>query len=304
MRAFIPDGHGSVLLAEVADPEPTAQEVVVAVEAYSVNRGETFQLEEPEPGWRPGKDVAGIVVEQAADGTGPAVGQRVVAHPAHGGWAERVTVPVDGLSTVPDSVPAAIAAALPLAGLTALRLTRIIGSLAGRRVLLTGASGGVGHYLVELAAAQGAVITAVARTNDRGTRLLELGASDVVSEVDKTEGRYDIVLESVGGATFTHAWRRLTAHGLFMWMGQASRQPVVIDFHDWTAGASATLRKFNYADSEVSDREDLATLVRLVTSGHLHPEIGQVRPWHDTPEVLRALVDRQVRGNAVLRLGS
>ncbi len=70
---------------------------------------------------------------------------------------------------------------------------------------------------------------------------------------------------------------RLTNRGLLVWLGQASRQPPVLDFFDWRGGASATLRKFDYEDSEVSDGDDLATLVRLVTSGHLHPEIGLLR---------------------------
>ena len=80
MRAMIPIA-GSVVLSEVAEPTPADHEVVVAVEAYSVNRGETFLLESPPTGWRPGKDIAGAVVQGAASGVGPARDQRVVGHP-------------------------------------------------------------------------------------------------------------------------------------------------------------------------------------------------------------------------------
>lgn len=75
----------------------------------------------------------------------------MVAHPERGGWAERVAVPLDKVTMLPVDIDFSVAAALPLAGLTALRLTRVTGPLASRRVLLTGASGGVGHYFVELA---------------------------------------------------------------------------------------------------------------------------------------------------------
>jgi NADPH:quinone reductase-like Zn-dependent oxidoreductase len=75
----------------VRDPE-LASEALVRVEAFSVNRGETFLLEKPPDGWRPGKDIAGLVVRAAADGSGPAAGQRVVGHPPAAGWAEHACV--------------------------------------------------------------------------------------------------------------------------------------------------------------------------------------------------------------------
>lgn len=132
MKAILPgsaaDTDKPVVLGEAAEPEPAADEAVVAVEAYSVNRGETFQLdgglERRWAGWRPGKDVAGTVIRAAADGTGPAAGTRVVAHPPAYGWAERVAVPTASLAELPDSLDAVTAAALPLAGITALRLLR------------------------------------------------------------------------------------------------------------------------------------------------------------------------------------
>jgi NADPH:quinone reductase-like Zn-dependent oxidoreductase len=240
-------------------------------------------------------------VQPAGSGAGPVRGQRVVAHPESGGWAERVAVPVDRLAALPDEVPPSVAAALPLAGLTALRLARTVGSLAGRRVLLTGASGGVGHYFVELATAQGAYVTAVVSSAERGARLRSLGA-DVITDIEPAGDGYDVVIESVGGHVFPAAWRRLSNDGLFVWMGQSSRQRPVIDFFDWAGGTSATLRKFLYSDDPTPVADDLATLVRLVRLGHLHPEIDSVRPWSETPDVLAALLARRIRGNAVLEV--
>ena len=163
MKAMLPTGDIShaVEFGEAEEPEPRENEAVVAVEAYSVNRGETFRLEDPERRWLPGKDIAGTVLLAAADGSGPVAGTRVVGHPAGRGWAERVAVPTGDLAVLPDRVDTTTTAALPLAGLTALRLLRAAGSVAGRRILLTGASGGVGHYVTELASGTGAQVTAV-----------------------------------------------------------------------------------------------------------------------------------------------
>ncbi|MFD9405724.1 zinc-binding dehydrogenase [Streptomyces sp. NPDC059989] len=329
MRAFVPTGRTSpgVVREEVPEPRPRPDEALVKVEAYSVNRGETFQLEAPAPGWRPGKDVAGLVVRSAADGSGPEVGRRVVGHPPAAGWAEYAAVPTDALAVLPDSLPAVRAAALPLAGLTALRLLRTAGPVAGRRILLTGASGGVGHYFTELAAAAGAEVTAVTAAPERGHRLLELGAVQVVRDPADAEGAYapdtpdtpyapyapdtpyapstpfDLVLESTGGTALPAALARLRRGGTLIWFGQAGRKPVTLDFFDFFKGPeSATLRHFHYADSDTPYGEDLATLVRLVASGRLHPEIGRVADWAETDATLTDLRERRIRGNAVLTL--
>src|SRR3954447_6148400 len=163
MPAFVPssDAPARLALGDVPEPSPAPDEALVAVEAYSINRGEIFLLDAPRDGWRPGQDVAGRVERAAADGSGPPAGTRVVAHVPSGGWAAQVAAPTGALAALPDDVPATTASTLGVAGLTALRLLRSAGSVAGKRVLLTGASGGVGHFVVELAAAQGALVTAV-----------------------------------------------------------------------------------------------------------------------------------------------
>ncbi|MFF1867332.1 zinc-binding dehydrogenase [Kitasatospora herbaricolor] len=305
MKAFVATGDpaAAVRRTEVAEPVQRPDEVLVKVDAFSVNRGEIFQLEGAAGGARPGKDVAGLVVQAAQDGSGPAVGQRVVGHPAGGGWAEFVAVPAGSLAVLPRSVPAARAAALPLAGLTALRLLRTAGAVTGRRILLTGASGGVGHYVTELAAAAGASVTAVTASAERGERLAELGAASVVRGVEEAEGVFDLVLESTGGKNLPLALSRLAPRGELVWFGQASREPAVLDFFDFFTGpVSATVRHFSYADHDGPDAPDLATLVRLVAEDRLHPEIGLTEDWLRTPEVLVDLRDRRIRGNAVLTL--
>jgi NADPH:quinone reductase-like Zn-dependent oxidoreductase len=302
MRAVIPDGGGSIAWADLPEPVIGSGDVLVAVEAYSVNRGETFLLDAPPPGWRPGKDVAGTIVKVGEGVGGLLAGQRVVAHPEHSGWAERVAVPADRVATLPDSISSSTAAALPLAGLTALRLIRAIGDVPGRSMLFTGASGGVGHYFVELVAGLGARVAVVCSSVGRGQRLLELGAEELITDLSDARGPFDVVIESVGGDLFATAWRLLQSRGLFVWMGQASHTPPTIDFFDWTGGANATMRKFLYSESNVSDGADLATLVRLVDSGRLHPEIGRTTDWTNTAMVITDLLDRRIRGNALLEV--
>lgn len=184
----------------------------------------------------------------------------------------------------------------PLAGLTALRLLRTAGPVIGRRILLTGASGGVGHYLTELAT--GADITAVTSSPERGERLAGHGAT-IVNEI--TGGPYDLVLESVGGTSLTTALARLDRRGTLIWYGQAARTPVTLDFfHFFDGPESATIRHFHYEDTDTSHATDLATLVRLVATGRLHPEIGRTEHWSATGDVLTDLRNRRIRGNAVL----
>jgi NADPH:quinone reductase len=304
MRALLPTWRPAPLVAfgEAAQPEPASGEALVKVAAFSVNRGETFQLEGlPRPGWRPGKDIAGLVVQAAAGG--PPIGSRVVGHPPQAGWAEYAAVPADSLAELPSAVPDTIGAALPLAGLTALRLLRAAGPVIGRRILLTGASGGVGHYLTELAAAAGGEVTAVTASTERGSRLHALGATQIVNDVTAAAGHYDLVLESTGGESLPAAMSKLADRGTAIWFGQASKTPPTLDFFGFLSGpGSMTLRIFHYADSGLSFRDDLTTLVRLTATGRLHPEVGLTTGWQDTADVLVRLRDRGIRGNAVLTI--
>ncbi len=302
MKSFVPDGNGQAQMADIDEVSPAPGEAVIAVEAFSVNRGETFLLEDPPAEWRPGKDIAGRVIQAAADGTGPRPGTRVVGHPPSHGWAERAAVRASALAELPDEVATVTAAALPLAGLTALRLLRAAGPLIGRRLLITGASGGVGHYITELAIASGAEVTAVSASTERGTKLAALGAAVVTDPAD-APGRYDIVMESVGGPSLAAARRKARTTGTVLWFGQASRTPPVIDFFDWIDGtAGAPITAFHYQRPDFADDGDLATLVRLTATGHLHPEIGALLPWDRTPDVIDTIRQRRLRGNAVLTL--
>src|SRR5260370_812352 len=207
-----PNGKAPVELRQVREPAPGLHEALVAVQAFSLNRGELRSFRNNEEGWIPGQDISGIVLRQAADGRGPPAGARVVALMDEFGWAERAAVPTQRIAVLPDTVSFAAAAALPVAGLTALRALRPGAPWRGKRVRITGAAGGVGHLAVQLAARSGARVTAVAGRPERGPGLRELGATDVVVGIEQAQGRFGLILESAGGASLGTALHAVAAN--------------------------------------------------------------------------------------------
>src|SRR6266849_6565152 len=137
-----PDIAGRLAIREVEPPSPAPSEALVRVRATSLNLGEVRDTTTAKAGWRPGWDLAGVVEQAAADGSGPKSGARVVGMVNAGAWAELVAVPTAVLAEIPDTVTFAQAATLPVAGLTALYALEKGGFLLNRKVLITGASGG------------------------------------------------------------------------------------------------------------------------------------------------------------------
>ena len=201
-----PGEPAPVEIRELPEPSPAANEALVEVRAFSLNRGELRLLQTRPEGWRPGQDIAAVVVRAAAAGTGPQAGARVVTLTDNAGWAERAAVPVHRMAVLPDNVSFEQAAALPVAGLTALRILRHGAPLLGKRVLVTGAAGGVGHMAVQIAARSGAHVTAIVGSPRRGEHLR--GAAAILEGIDKAEGRFALILEAVGGASLTAAIER------------------------------------------------------------------------------------------------
>lgn len=298
MRAWIgaPDGP---VLRTVPVPEPAADEALVQVEAFSVNRGELNLFRRRAEGWRPGQDLAGVVARAAADGSGPAVGTRVVAMNDFGGWARYTAVPVDRMAVLPASVGFAESATLGVAGLTALRALRRGGPLDGRRVLITGASGGVGSFAVQLAAARGAGVTALTGTR-RELDLKELGAEQVIGSLADAEGEFDVILESVGGEVLQSALKMLSPLGHFVLLGTSSGRTATLSISSFVPHARQTLHPFWVFGSGEPVGEDLAELVGLIERGLLRPVLGAVDGWERLPEVMTALRERRIHGKAAL----
>ena len=308
MRALVAthDDDTLVELREVDEPAAAPHEAVVEVRAFSLNRGELSLLTDRPPGWRPGQDIAGVVARQADDGSGPPVGTRVVALVDGAGWSQRAAAPTERLAALPDTVTFAQAAALPVAGLTALRALRVGGALLGRRVLITGASGGVGSFAVELAAGAGAYVTGVVSNPERATGVRERGAADVVSSVAELEGKepFHLVLESVGGASLTGALRHTAPDGTVVVFGASSGDPTTLGFYDFAGRPRARIYGFFVYDS--GDREtfgdDLLLLAELVAADKLHPRIGLEDDWGALARGAAALRERRVAGKAVFQV--
>ena len=291
-----------VELCELPEPQPQRNEALVTVHAFSLNRGELRSVRNNGVGWVPGQDVAGIVQQQAADGSGPPAGTRVVALTDEFGWAQRVAVSSHRMAVLPDNIGFAQASTLPVAGLTALRTLRHGAPLLGKRVLITGAAGGVGTLAVQLAGRSGARVTAVVGHADRVGGLRELGACEVVEGIDKAAGRFGLILESAGGASLSHAIRLIEPKGTVVVYGNSSNEPTTLAFADFRPAPNARVQSFSYFYSEAEDRfaPDLGLLVSLIADGSLKPRIGVERSWRDFAAVAEQLRDRRVAGKAVL----
>ncbi|HZO88678.1 MAG TPA: hypothetical protein VFB38_10105 [Chthonomonadaceae bacterium] len=171
-----PTASGRLVICEVEPPAPGPSEAVVRVTAISLNRGEVGYSRHAEAGWRPGWDLAGVVEQAAADGSGPKAGARVVGILRGGAWAEYVAVPTNALAELPEAVTFAQAATLPVAGLTALHALMKGGLLLERPVLVTGATGGVGDFALQLGRLSGARAVAHIRHAEQEAEVKEAGA--------------------------------------------------------------------------------------------------------------------------------
>jgi NADPH:quinone reductase len=294
MRALVvtPGSSSGLVLGEAPDPVPAPNEALVQVKHSSLNFGDVSGAPRGEPGTVPGWDAAGVVVKEAENGTGPAAGQQVLTFGYSGAWAELRAVAIEELAVVPDGVDLAVAAALPVAGVTALRALRGAGPLLGRRVLITGASGGVGRYAVQLAALAGAHVIAAAR---RGEGLAELGADEVVASADGL-APVDAVLENVGGATLVAAWAALAPGGVLRSIGWTSGEPAVIPPYG-TVGLAKSLISFQ---AGTGYGPDLAYLLDLVAAGRLTVDVGWRGSWRRFDEAVAGLLGRRFAGKAVL----
>jgi NADPH:quinone reductase-like Zn-dependent oxidoreductase len=242
------------------------------------------------------------VLKQAADGSGPAAGTRVVALCDWDGWAERAAVPGHRIAAIADNVSFAAAAALPVAGLTALRALRHGAPLLGKRVLITGAAGGVGNLAVQLAARSGTRVTAIVGNAERARVLDGLGAAEIVTRIEQAEGRFALILESAGGGSLKAAIERIEHRGTVVIFGNSSGEPTELNFRDFAEHQNARIRAFHYFTSEPEERfgPDLALLAGLVADGSLKPRIVE-HNWRDLARIGPLLLGRQIAGKAVFR---
>lgn len=312
MQAVVVDPNSRAHLAfeEVEVPPTAPSEALLRVEAISLNRGEVRRAAtSSEPGFRPGWDLAGIVERAAEDGSGPPEGTRVVGLLPFGAWAERAAVQTNALAALPQGVSFAEACTLPVAGLTALYALEKGGGLLGRRVLVTGASGGVGLIACRLARLSGARVVALVRREEHVGLVREAGADEVsVDEAGastREHGPYDLILESVGGEVLSNALSTLATGGTCVSFGVSSTPEVAFDARTFYLTGGASLYGF-ILFHEILARpasEGLARLVALVAEKRLEPRIELEAPWTEIGEIADRLTNRDYTGKAVLHVG-
>lgn len=333
MRAVTLHEHGGldrlVYEPDFPDPRPGPGEVVLRVRATSLNYHDVFTrrgmpgIAIPKP-MIMGLDIAGEVAEVGPDVAGWRPGDRVLVDPinrvkgglmgetVHGGLAERCRVEAHQLIGIPDGVSFEDAAALPVAYGTAHRMMVTQGRVAaGEKVLILGASGGVGTCCVFLGKMAGATVIACGSSEAKLKRLRELGADDVidyatddfVTEVHRRFGkphrrRYtggvDVVVNFTGGDTWVRSMKCLRRGGRLLTCGAtAGFDPKTDIRYIWTF-------ELQIVGSNGWTPQDLEILLGLVQQGRLRPVIDRVLPLEEAPEALRLIEDREVIGKVIV----
>jgi NADPH:quinone reductase-like Zn-dependent oxidoreductase len=301
-----------VRLDEQPVPQPGPGEVLVRVHAAGLDRGVlhlvegspyaarlVFGLRRPK---RPvlGLDLAGVVASVGTGVTRFAPGDEVLGI-GRGSFAQFATAPEHKLVTKPADLPFAEAAALPISGLTALQAVEAAEVMAGQTVLILGASGGVGTYAVQIAAAAGAHVIGVCSAA-KAAAVKELGAHEVLDYAhDPLPSGLDTIL-AIGGNLPLRAMRRaLTRHGTLLVVGGEGggrilgigRQLRAVSLNPFVGHRLGML-------VSKEDGDDVQRLVDLVSAGKVHPVIGARYALHEAGDALQDMAAGRIVGKAVI----
>jgi NADPH:quinone reductase-like Zn-dependent oxidoreductase len=222
-----------------------------------------------------------------------------------GSWAEQVAVPTTLLAEIPDSVTFAQAATLPIAGLTALHALEKGGFLLNKRVLITGSTGGVGLFTVQLARLSGAYVVATVRQPHHEALVREAGADEAIIGEDispaQAYGPYHVIIESLGGKALEVALSLLVPEGTCVTLGWSASPSgtATIDLMKLIQTGGTTLYALKLAENQ---SEQLAWLAQMVATQRLHTSIEVETSWLDIADVAQRYIQRQFSGKVVLHL--
>lgn len=321
MRAVLPDSDKTPVLGEIDDPTPGPGEIVVAVRATAINRADLLQLRGayPVPDGEssvPGLECSGVV-QAVGDGVDRFdVGDRVMALLGGGGHGELVAVPAGQAMALPEAMSFEDGASLPESCLTAWVNLVIEGAVQpGETVLVTGANGGVGTVLVQVARELEARVLAVGRDLDRLAPLAELGADgllilddDLADNVrERTEGRgADLAIDLVGGHIVPRLLAALRDQGRLVLVGITAGARAELDL------AELLRRRLALRGSVLRSRprEEKAALVEgfeafareRLTDGRIAPVVDRVFPFDQIAEAYRAITESGGVGKIVVRM--
>lgn len=332
MKAMVLHAHSDIediaWHEDWADPSAGPDEVIVRIAACTLNYHDLFTLRGM-PGIKVpmpiimGIDAAGTIVETGSGVTGWAEGDRVLIDPINretgklfgemvdGGLAEYAVVPAHQLVKLPDGVSFEDGAALPCAYGTAYRMMMTRGKIqAGEKVLILGASGGVGTCCVQLAKMAGAHVIAAASSQEKLDRLADLGADELIDykarpfrdQIIETHGKprigggggVDVIVNFTGGDTWVPALRSLTRHGRMLTCGATAGYDPTTDIRFiWTF-------EQNIIGSNGWERSDVTDLLDLVQKGRLTPVIDSRYALADTRAAFTAMDQRRIVGKVVI----
>lgn len=320
MRAAVCASYGPPEVVRIEDrPDPVldAGQALVRVETAAVNFpdvlliADEYQISVPPP-FIPGSEFAGVIEEIDGTATGFAVGDRVTGTGLFGAFAQRVAMPVAGLSRIPDGIDAATAAAFGVGHRTAHHLLRSMARVcAGDELVVLGAGGGVGLAAVQLGVALGARVTAVASSTEKLDVAARYGAAGLI---DHTAGDLraalrtalsdgaDVIVDPVGGGLSEPALRSLRRGGRFVTVGYASgvipRIPLNLVL---VKGIQVLGFQFQDVPADEFSRNE-AELRDLLTSGRVTPHVGASYPLDETALALRHVADGKAIGKVLIRV--
>ena len=323
MQAIVQKRYGTapedvLRLERIDTPGIAASEVLVQVRAAGVDRG-TWHLMAGQPylirllgfGFRgpknpvPGLDVAGTVVAAGANVTRFRAGDEVFGT-ARGSFAEYAAAREDRLARKPARLSFEQAAVVAVSGLAALQGLRDAGRIqAGQKVLIIGASGGVGSYAVQLAKAFGAEVTGVSSTA-KADLVRSLGADHVIdyTREDFADGRqhYDLILDTGGNSRLSRLRRALTPHGTLVIAGGEGAKWTGVGRQLRAQMLSPLVRQRLSTYVSRQRQADLETLRQLIEAGQVTPAVGRIYPLRDAPAAIRNLAEGHARGKTAITI--